>query len=114
MHELSIAMGIVELAEKEAKKAGSDVIYSIELEIGTLSGIELEALEFAWPVAVKGTALENAEKIIHQPEGKARCSECGLDYQIENLYDACPDCNCYLKDIYQGKELRIKSLTIPD
>jgi hydrogenase nickel incorporation protein HypA/HybF len=114
MHELSIAMGIVELAEKEAEKAGSNTIEAIELEIGTLSGVELEALEFAWPVAVKGTALEHAKKIVHQPQGKARCTRCGLEYPIENLFDSCPECNCYLKDILQGKELRIKSITIPD
>lgn len=114
MHELSIAMGIVDLAEKEAKKAGAKVIEVIELEIGTLSGIEIEALEFAWPVAVKGSVLENAKKIIERPEGKARCSRCGLEYSIENLFDSCPECNCYLKDILQGKELRIKSITVQD
>ena len=114
MHELSIAVGIVDLAEKEAFKAGAGSILSIELEIGKLSGVELEALEFAWPVATKGTMLEKTEKIIHHIQGKARCSGCGAVYPIENLYDACPECDCYNKDIFQGKELRIKSLTVDD
>lgn len=114
MHELSIAMGIVELAEKEAKKAGGEVIESIELEIGKLSGVEIEALDFAWPVAVKGTMLANAKRTVINPSGKAKCIDCGFVFDVEQLYDSCPKCNSYLKDIFQGKELRIKAITIDD
>lgn len=112
MHELSIALGIVDLAEKEAAKAGADEIFVIELEVGTVSGIMMDALDFAWPVATKGTLLENAERIIHFVKGKARCSQCGEVFEIETLYDPCPKCNGYFKDILQGKELRIKSLIV--
>jgi len=112
MHELSIAMGIVELAEKEAKKGGGSVIESIELEIGKLSGVEIEALDFAWPVAVKDTMLANAKRTIISINGKAKCADCGLVFDIENLFDSCPKCNSYLKDIFQGKELRIKAITV--
>ena len=44
MHELSIALGIVKIAEEEMAKAGSNQIEAIELEIGTLAGIEFESL----------------------------------------------------------------------
>jgi len=112
MHELSIAMGVVELAEKEALKGGGAVIESIELEIGKLSGIEIEALEFAWPVAVKGTMLANAKRIIFSIAGKAKCADCGLIFDIDNLFDSCPSCNSYIKEIFKGKELRIKAITV--
>lgn len=112
MHELSIAIGIVELAEKEAIKANSNSIETIELEIGDLSGVEIEALEFAWPVAVKGTMLENAKKIIDKVSGKAKCLECDNLFDIENLYDSCPKCRSHFKDIYRGKELRVKYITV--
>ena len=114
MHELSIAMGIVELAEREAKKAGADSIKKIELEIGKLSGIEMTALDFAWPVATRNTMLEKATLQVYQPEGKAKCAECGHDFPVKNLFDTCPECNSYFKNIYQGKELRIKALVIDD
>ncbi len=112
MHELSIAVGIVDLAEKEAKTAGADKILSIELEIGTLSGVMLDALDFAWPVATENTLLEKAERTIIQVPAKAKCSRCGALFDLENLYDSCPACNEYRKDIIQGKELRIKSLVV--
>ncbi|MBK7093665.1 MAG: hydrogenase maturation nickel metallochaperone HypA [Saprospiraceae bacterium] len=112
MHELSIAVGIVDLAEQEAAKAGGNNIESIELVVGKLSGVEIEALDFVWSSATEGTMLENAERITIQIKGKARCLECGNEYDIESLYENCPECNSYFKDIIQGKELQLKSITI--
>ena len=57
MHELSIVMGILKIAETETKKAGAKKVDLIELEIGTLAGIELRALEFVWSGEVKDTVL---------------------------------------------------------
>ncbi len=112
MHELSIVMGIVNIAEQEVNKVQAKKVEVIELDIGELSGIEMDALDFAWEMAVKGTVLENAQRKINHIEAKAKCSECGCDFSIKQLYDACPECNSYFKDIYQGKELRVKALEV--
>ena len=64
MHELSIALGIVKIAEDESAKANANSVKVIELEIGSMSGIEMDSLDFAWPVAVKDTVLENARRDI--------------------------------------------------
>lgn len=112
MHELSIVMGILKIAETETKKAGAKKVELIELEIGNLAGIELDALDFVWSGAVKNTVLENAERKIDQIKGKAQCMECDLIFPLEHVYDPCPDCNNYLKGIIQGKELRIKALEV--
>lgn len=112
MHELSIALGIVKIAEEESRKAAARKVVSIELEIGSMAGIELDALEFAWPVAVKDTVLQDATREIDWIEAKARCAECQTEFDVENSYDTCPQCNSYFKDIYKGKELRVKSLEV--
>ncbi|MEN8124930.1 MAG: hydrogenase maturation nickel metallochaperone HypA [Bacteroidota bacterium] len=112
MHELSIAMGIVKIAEKEAKKANAKKIELIELEIGELSGVQIDALDFAWPMAVNGTLLESAKKIVFNIKGIAVCSDCKHEYEISHYYDSCPKCNSNLKIIVQGKELRVKSLEV--
>jgi Zn finger protein HypA/HybF involved in hydrogenase expression len=46
MHELSVAIGIVNIAEKETQKANKSRVELIELEIGSLSGVELDSLEY--------------------------------------------------------------------
>ena len=112
MHELSIALGIVKIAEEESRKANAKAVKSIELEIGTMAGIEMDSLDFAWPVAVKDTVLENAKREIDLIPAKAKCLECQTEYDLEHTFDVCPSCNSYFKDIYQGKELRVKALEV--
>ena len=112
MHELSVAMGIVKIAENETKKANARIVESIELEIGTLAGIEFEALDFVWPSAVKDTVLEHAIKKTTIIQGKAKCVDCDTVFDIDHYYDACPTCNSFLKGILKGKELRVKALEV--
>ena len=112
MHELSIALGIVKIAEEESKKANAKAVKSIELEIGTMAGIEMDSLDFAWPVAVKDTVLEHAKREIDRIPAKAKCLECQKEYDLEHTFDVCPSCNSYFKDIFQGKELRVKALEV--
>jgi hydrogenase nickel incorporation protein HypA/HybF len=112
MHELSIAMGIVKIAEDACKKAKAKQVDVIELQIGELSGVEASSLDFVWPMAVQDTKLACAEKAIDWVEGKAKCLECGNVFEIHSLYDGCPSCNSYFKDITAGKELKVKSLVI--
>ncbi|MEM1001582.1 MAG: hydrogenase maturation nickel metallochaperone HypA [Bacteroidota bacterium] len=62
MHELLIAMEIVRIAEKETAKANIRAVKRIELEIGTLAGLEIDTLEFVWHSVLKDSALDNASK----------------------------------------------------
>jgi hydrogenase nickel incorporation protein HypA/HybF len=112
MHELSIALGIVNIAENETKKANAKKVEKIELEIGTLAGIAFDSLDFIWPSAVKNTVLEGAIKRIHIIEGEAKCGDCHHIFKLKKMYDSCPKCNSYLKGIIKGKELRIKYLEV--
>ncbi len=112
MHELSIALGIVEIAKKETEKARAHKVEVIELEIGTMAGIEFDALDFVWPSAVKGTVLEHAKKKVTIIKAQAKCLDCDTTFDIENIYDSCPNCKSYLKGITKGKELLLKSLEV--
>jgi len=105
-------MGILKIAETETKKAGAKNVDLIELEIGTLAGIELDALDFVWSSAVKDTVLEKAKRKIDLIEAKGQCMECDKIFSLENVYDPCPKCHNYLKGIIQGKELRVKALEV--
>lgn len=112
MHELSIALGIVDIAEKESIKANAQRVETIELEIGTLAGVEFDALDFVWPQAVKNTVLENAHRKINIIESKAKCLECEKHFDLDNYYDSCPKCKSHFKKILSGKELRVIALEV--
>lgn len=112
MHELSIVMSIIKIAEQQARTAEASVIDEIELDIGTMSGVEMEALDFAWQQAVKQTMLQHSVKKINSIQAKAKCLDCDTEFAIEKYYDACPVCGEHLLHIIQGKELRVKSLLV--
>jgi hydrogenase nickel incorporation protein HypA/HybF len=112
MHELSVAMGIVRIAEKETAKARASKVELIELEIGTLAGVEFESLDFVWPSAVKETVLEHAIKKIEIIQAKGKCLDCNTIFDMKNIYDPCPNCSSFLKGIIKGKELRVKALEV--
>jgi len=111
MHELSIVMGIIDIAKKEVDKAELTKVEAIELDIGTLSGIEFEALEFAWEMAVSNTVLENAKRKINRIEAKAKCTNCQHVFKTSSVFEQCPKCNDFFSELLSGKELRVKSLT---
>jgi hydrogenase nickel incorporation protein HypA/HybF len=112
MHELSIVMSIVDIAQQQAEKADAVMIDEIEMDIGCLTTIEMNAFEFAWKQGVKQTMLESAVKKINRIKGKAKCLDCEALFPLENVYDACPVCGEHLIDIIEGKELRVKSLLV--
>lgn len=112
MHELSIVMSIVDLAEDQVKKNRAQRVESIELDIGTLAGVEWDALEFAWTAGVKNSVLENAKRQVNRIVARGRCLQCQHEFEITEPFQPCPACHDYLTEFIQGKELRVKSLTV--
>ena len=112
MHELSIAMNVIEIADEYAAKANATVVKEIEIEVGELSGVVLDALEFAMEVAVRNTILEQARCHYLRIPGIARCRKCGNEFSAHDLHTPCPKCNSFEQELISGRELRVKSLVV--
>ena len=112
MHEFSIAMDIVDIATASAAKEEATVVKEIEVEIGQLSGVVMEALEFSLEAAVKGTILESARRNLVLIPGRARCTRCNHEYDTDTFFKPCPECGASAPDIVRGRELRVKSLIV--
>ena len=112
MHELSIAMNIVELAEEYAAREQAEKVTGLEIEVGDFSGVVVDALEFAMEEAVKGSICEGAVWTIIPVHPLARCSSCGHTYQPESLFQPCPVCSGYGAEMLWGEELRLRSIMV--
>lgn len=112
MHEMSIAQSIIDIAKDYAVKENARQVSELDLSIGTLSGIEFESLEFALDVCKKGTIIQNANIIISKIIAKAKCIDCNSEFEVVNLFDACPNCKSYSTQLICGKEMQVKSLVI--
>ena len=70
MHELSIAVNIVEIAEAQLHAYGGERVSAIHLQIGTLAGVAREALLFSFGLACEGTPLEGSQLICEEGQGR--------------------------------------------
>ena len=83
MHEVAITLNIVEICEETARRQGATVIRSVTVELGELSGVIPEAVEFCFEACSKGTILEGASLIIHRIPGRGRCDACHVECGLE-------------------------------
>lgn len=114
MHELSIVLNIVDIIEQEALKAGADSVSVIELDIGKLSTIEPATFEFAWKHGIRDSVLDGVDLILNYIPGKGSCRECNTIFEMETLFDPCPDCGNYLSEIIEGQQMSIKTIQIEE
>lgn len=112
MHELGITQSIIEIAEKHAIEGGARKVLSLTVEIGELSGVVPEAVEFAFEVCARGTLLEETTLIIERTPGRAHCGGCLRESAIGRYSFACPACDALALEVVQGEELRIKEMEV--
>ncbi|MEE4255599.1 MAG: hydrogenase maturation nickel metallochaperone HypA [Bacteroidales bacterium] len=110
MHELSIAMNIVEIVEEHSGGKNGQKISAVELDIGDHSGVIIEALQFALEEAVKSSVLENARIIINRIPAICKCLSCKYEFVPEDIITPCPECGHLYAEVIQGKEMKIKKI----
>jgi hydrogenase nickel incorporation protein HypA/HybF len=114
MHELSIAHSILSIAEKAVPADNTGVVSGISLQIGELSGIEIDALEFAFSIIKRDTLFENAELNIQLIKGEAECLECNKLFFLNSYGTSCPGCKSYSMQILKGKEMKVLNITVEE
>jgi hydrogenase nickel incorporation protein HypA/HybF len=114
MHELSIAMSIVDAALEEAQKRGVRVS-AVHLRLGELSGVVKDALLFSYEVACQDTELEGSHLIIEEVPVVVFCSRCNQRQTLASvqLFE-CPECGAPTGQVVQGKELEVFALEVED
>ncbi|MDN5349474.1 MAG: hydrogenase nickel incorporation protein HypA/HybF [Bacteroidales bacterium] len=112
MHELSIAMQIIEIVKEEAKNHAAIGVSAINLDIGKLSGIEPDALEFAMEEAVKGSMAEKAEVHYNYIQAVSVCEDCCREFEVQDYFKTCPFCNSLNTSLIKGKELKIAAIDL--
>lgn len=114
MHELSIAHSVLSIAERTFPADARGYISGVNIQVGELSSIETEALQFAFSAIRSGTVLERAALQIEIVPGEAKCADCGNVFHMNSFGMACPECQGFLVSIRKGKELKVLSLTVEE
>lgn len=70
MHEARLCLSLLRLADDAARREGAGRIVALTLEVGTLSGVEPEALSAAFPICAHGTRAEGARLDLRAAPGR--------------------------------------------
>ena len=114
MHELSIAEAIINSTLDELGKHGGGKVEEVGLRIGALSGVMPDALEFAYEIAVRDTALDGSRISMELVSATGKCSDCGELCSFELTPFMCPACGSFQIDLKGGYELDISYIKIED
>lgn len=114
MHELSVAMSIVEIACEEGERLGGRVS-AVHLRLGALSGIVPEALTQSFEIACIDTPLAGSKLVIESVPATAFCTTCGAERELSSIQSiCCSECGTPAPELSQGKELQLVALEIEE
>ena len=115
MHELSIALSIVDLAASEARDRGDVRVSAVHLKLGRLSGVVKDALLFSYELTCEGTALEGSRLVIEEIAPAAYCPTCEAERALDSIqYFCCSICGSLTSTLLRGNELEVVALEISD
>ncbi len=109
MHELSIALSMIEQLEVEAARHQGEVS-TVYLRLGVLSGVDAQALQFAYELACAGTILAGSHLGIEPVPLTVYCPRCRTTRHPEPQQMGCPHCPSVMQEILAGRELEIRAL----
>jgi hydrogenase nickel incorporation protein HypA/HybF len=115
MHEMSIALSIVEGASEEALRHHGSRVSAVRLQLGQLSGVVKEALLFSYDLACEGTILEGSVLSIEEVPAAIFCRKCNAERTLASIQDfSCPVCHVPTAEVLRGRELLITGLELEE
>lgn len=116
MHEMSVALAVVDQVTEAVDRAGTvTAVRTVRLQVGELAGVVPDSLTFCFELACAGTLLEGAELVTEAVQGRARCTPCAHEWAVgmpPRL--TCPACGGTRTDLLAGRELQIVEVSWED
>ena len=110
MHELGIAQTILERVDAIRLEHDVPCIVSVQLQVGTFSGVDPYALELAFAVATEGTLFADTRWDIQPIVASVTCLACGATTTPDGPFPICMDCDSTDIEVVAGRELMIDTI----
>jgi hydrogenase nickel incorporation protein HypA/HybF len=113
MHELSIALSIIDMAAEEADRRQSDRVAAVHLKLGPLSGVIKHALLSAFELACEGSPLEGSSLVIEEVPVTIWCDACEAETAPVAFNElCCSACGEPAARVVHGQELEVVALEL--
>ncbi|APT91316.1 hydrogenase expression protein HupH [Corynebacterium sphenisci DSM 44792] len=105
MHELGLLTGVVGAV---AGAAGGREVAAVGLRVGARSGVVVEALHAAWPLAAAGGCCAGARLVVEELGAAVWCPACAAEREIDEYFAlTCPVCGFPTADLRRGREFEV-------
>ncbi|QDV35372.1 hydrogenase maturation nickel metallochaperone HypA/HybF [Tautonia plasticadhaerens] len=113
MHELSIALAILDAASEEAARLDGARVLAIHLRFGPLSGVVEEALRSAFELAREGTPFGETSLVFEAVPLVAFCPSCDAERPVASIrHLRCAECGGPASHVVRGRELEVVALEV--
>ncbi|HEX5229877.1 MAG TPA: hydrogenase maturation nickel metallochaperone HypA [Bryobacteraceae bacterium] len=113
MHELSIALSLLEAVQEAVDERRCGDVEAIHIRVGQLSGVVPDALQSAYSLAVEQTPFAAARLVIEEVPIVIRCAVCDCDQPVRSpQWLCCAVCDTPAGDILSGRELELCALEV--
>ncbi|MFN9547921.1 MAG: hydrogenase maturation nickel metallochaperone HypA [Cyanobacteriota bacterium] len=112
MHELSLMQFLGERVREVATQQGAERVLVIHLRLGSLAGVDPDALRFAAEVVLAGTCAAGATLSIEEIQASLWCDPCAMEFAATAGCCDCPRCGTLSARLLRGKELSLVSLDL--
>lgn len=113
MHELGIMAAAIDTVFRELHARGGQRVHRIVLRVGAVSGVEPDALRFAFEAVTTDTAAAGAELEIENVPARAFCPTCAQEFAVDSGFIfMCPLCRRLSGEIRSGRELELQRMEI--
>ena len=110
MHEMMVAQSLIDIIMAEAVKQKATPL-SAKISCGTLNPVNDEVLRFAFEAVAKDTPCEGVELHIEHKPIRARCTDCGCEFEVEFSDPACPACEIGAFELLPDAPLIIEEIS---
>jgi hydrogenase nickel incorporation protein HypA/HybF len=115
MHELSIALDLIDLSLAEAERLGNVRVSAVRVLVGPLSGVVSSALSSAFELAAEGTALQGVRLEVVDEAITGWCDGCQAIRTLPDPWSRdCPSCDCPVPELLTGDALQLTALEVVD
>lgn len=114
MHEIGIANSIIEAGQAEAARRTGSKLVRVGIRIGVLSGVNNDALRFAFTALTQGTELDTVDFEIQNCPRINRCLDCGHEFESAIYSDPCPCCASQAITWVGGDELELAYVDVEE
>ena len=110
MHELGITQEVVEIVRRRAQGRR---VRRVRLEIGRLTAVLPDAVQFCFDLCCDGTEVADAKLEIVEIPARARCRSCSTETVRDGPFGLCPCGSCDLEWL-TGDELWVCEIEIDE